>query len=369
MSALFSPITLAETTFPNRIVVSPMCQYSAPKGVASPWHIPHIGQYVISGAGLVILESTAVEQAGQITPACLGLYTEEQEAALKHLVDVCRYAGPARLGIQLGHAGRKGSCHVPWDGGHALKPNEGAWTVVGPSAIAFDDTRPVPAPLDQAGLTRLRDAFADSTQRAARAGFDVVELHCAHGYLLHSFLSPVTNMRDDDYGGSLENRMRFPLEVAAAVRAAWPKGRALGARVNATDFMDGGATLDDTIAFAKRLKALGFDYICVSSGSLVGGQSFKSFPGYLLEPSQRIRNEAGIATQTVGLIVDPKLAEGAIASGKTDMVAMARAFLDDPRWVWHAAEKLGVDMSYPPQYVHIDPRRWPAAKQRISLAS
>jgi NADPH2 dehydrogenase len=369
MSTLFSPITLAQTTFPNRIVVSPMCQYSAPNGVASGWHIPHIGQYVISGAGLVILESTAVEQVGQITPACLGLYTDEQERALKHVIDVCRDAGPARIGIQLGHSGRKGSCHAPWNGGHALKASEGAWTVLGPSPIAFDDTRPVPAPLDKAGLQRVRDAFAASTRRAARVGFDVVELHCAHGYLLHSFLSPITNKRGDQYGGSRENRMRFPLEVAAAMREAWPMDRVLGARVNASDFMDGGATLEDTAAFATGLKALGFDYVCVSSGSLIGGQTFKSFPGYLLEPSRRIREDAGIATQTVGLIVDPDLAEEAIASGKTDMVAMARAFLDDPRWVWHAAEKLDVKMSYPPQYVHIDPQRWPAAKLRIRPGS
>lgn len=369
MSALFSPITLAETTFPNRIVVSPMCQYSAPKGVASGWHIPHIGQYVISGAGLVILESTAVEQAGQITPSCLGLYTDEQEQALKHVIDVCRAAGPARIGIQLGHSGRKGSCHVPWEGGGPLKAEEGAWAVFAPSAIAFDDKRPVPQALDDAGLRRVHAAFADATQRSARIGFDVVELHCAHGYLLHSFLSPITNKRDDAYGGSRENRMRFPLEVAAAVRAAWPQGKVLGARVNATDFADGGMTLEDTIAFAKELKACGFDYVCVSSGMLFGGQSFKSFPGYLLEPSQRIRKEAGIATQTVGLIVDPKLAEDAIALGKTDMIAMARAFLDDPRWVWHAAETLGVKLDYPVQYVHIDPQRWPGAKLRIQPAS
>lgn len=369
MSTLFSPITLGKTTFANRIVVSPMCQYSAPGGIASAWHVPHIGQYVLSGAGLVILEATAVEQSGQITPDCLGLYSDRHESALAQVVDTCRALGPARLGIQLGHAGRKGSCHVPWRSGHALAADEGAWTIYGPSPIAYDDTRPVPEALDGPGLKRIRHAFADAGRRAARAGFDLVELHAAHGYLLHSFLSPLSNRRLDDYGGTAVKRMRFPLEVAAALRDAWPADRVLGARVNATDFLDGGSTLDETIAFAKELKTRGYDYVCVSSGSLVGGQAIKSFPGYLLPDTERLRREAKIATQVVGLIVDPRLAESAVASGQTDMVAMARAFLDDPRWVWHAAEILGARFDYPVQYAPADPRRWPAAKLRASAAS
>ncbi|HEV7370712.1 hypothetical protein [Arenibaculum sp.] len=222
----------------------------------------------------------------------------------------------------------------------------------------------MPEALDRAGLARVRDAFADAARRAARLGIDVVEVHAAHGYLLHSFLSPITNRRDDAYGGSLGNRLRFPLEVAAAVRDVWPAQRALGARVNSRDFIEGGGTLDDTLAFAEGLKALGYDYVCLSSGSLVGGQRFASHPGYLLPDAARVRAELGIATQAVGLIVDAQAAEDAVASGQTDLVAMARAFLDDPRWVWHAAERLGAPIEYPAQYGPAHPSRWAAATLR-----
>lgn len=368
MSALFSPITLGGMTLRNRVVVSPMCQYSAPDGAASAWHYQHLGQFVVSGAGLVMIEATAVEAAGRITPLCLGLYTDEQEAALGRVLEVCRSVGDARIGIQLAHAGRKASCDLPWQGGGALLAGEGGWTVVGPSPLAFDGTRPVPQALDRDGLGRIRDAFATSARRATRLGIDVAELHAAHGYLLHSFLSPVSNRRDDAYGGSLDNRMRFPLEVAAAVRDAWPAGRILGARVNSSDFLDGGGTLDDTIAFAAGLKAIGYDYVCVSSGSLVGGQRFPSHAGYLLPDAARLRAETGIATQAVGLIASPCLAEDVVASGQVDMVAMARAFLDDPRWVWHAAEQLGVSVDYPVQYGPAHPGRWPAAASRPRAA-
>lgn len=364
MSALFSPIALGGMTLRNRIVVSPMCQYSAPDGAAAAWHVQHLGQFVVSGAGLVMIEATAVEAAGRITPLCLGLYTDDQEAALGRVLEICRAVGDARIGIQLAHAGRKASCGLPWHGGAALAAEEGGWTTVGPSPLPYDGTRPPPQALDRAGLDRIRDAFAASTRRAARLGIDAAELHAAHGYLLHSFLSPVSNQRDDAYGGSLDNRMRFPLEVAAAVRAAWPAGRILGARVNSSDFLDGGGTLDDTIAFAAGLKAIGYDYICVSSGSLVGGQRFPSHPGYQLPDAGRLRSEVGIVTQAVGLIASPRLAENAVARGQVDMVAMARAFLDDPRWVWHAAERLGARIDYPAQYGAAHPGRWPAAAAR-----
>ncbi len=367
-SHLFSPLTLSGTTFANRIVVSPMCQYSAPGGEAAAWHLQHLGGYVISGAGLVYVEATAVEAEGRITHGCLGLYTDAQEAALARVIGACRAMrqGGARLGIQLAHAGRKASCHLPWEGGSALAAHEGAWTPVGPSAVAYDEQRPLPAELDADGLRRIRHAFGAATRRAARIGFDTVELHAAHGYLLHSFLSPVSNRRGDAYGGSLEKRMRFPLEVAAAVREAWPADRMLGVRVNARDHVEGGGTLEDTIAFVAALKRLGYDSVCVSSGSLVGGQRFASFPGYLIPDAARIRGETGMAASVVGLIVDPALAESAVASGQVDQVGLARAFLDDPRWVWHAAEKLGVPFTYPPQYLPADPRRWAAANQRTA---
>jgi NADPH2 dehydrogenase len=371
MSALFSPLALGGTRFSNRIVVAPMCQYSAPNGAASDWHLQHVGQYAISGAGLVIVEATAVEAAGRITPLCLSLYTDAQESALARVLEVCRSVGDARIGIQLAHAGRKASCHPPWiDGGSPLRAGEGAWDPVGPSAIPYDGTHPVvPQALDDAGLARICRAFADATRRAARIGFDVVELHAAHGYLLHSFLSPLANVRTDAYGGSASKRMRFPLEVAAAVRDAWPAQRCLGARVNACDFLDGGGTPEDAIAFARALKSLGYNYICVSRGSLVGGQKFDPVPGYMLPYAARLRAEVGIATQAPGMIVDPALAESAVASGQIDMVAMARAFLDDPRWVWRAAEQLGVAIDYPAQYVPAHPRFWPAAKPRERAVS
>jgi NADPH2 dehydrogenase len=369
MSALFSSIRLAGTTFRNRIVVSPMCQYSAPQGRASAWHMQHLGQYAISGAGLVIIEATAVEAAGRITPLCLSLYDDAQEAALDRVLAVCRASGDARFGIQLAHAGRKGSCHPPWDGGGPLRPVEGAWQTCAPSAIPYDEGRPVPTALDRDGLLRIRDAFVDAAMRADRLDIDVVELHAAHGYLLHSFVSPITNRREDEYGGTLANRLRFPLEVAAALRSAWPAHRVLGARVNASDHAPHGATIEETIVFAKELKALGYDYVCVSSGSLFGGQRLVAAPGYLLPDAARVRREAAIATQVVGMIVDPHAAERAIAAGEADMVAMARAFLDDPRWVWHAATALGVDIDYPPQYSPAHPSRWSAAKIRAEATA
>lgn len=369
MSALFSPFKLAETTFDNRIVVSPMCQYSAPEGCASLWHMSHLGQYAMSGAGLALIEATGVTPDGRITPTCLALYNDAQEEALARTLEVVRAAGPARIGIQLGHAGRKASCHAPWiDGGRALKENEGAWQVVGASPIAYDDTRPVPQALDRAGMQRIAEGFANAARRAARLGLDVVELHAAHGYLIHTFLSPLTNHREDEYGGSLDNRMRFPLEVAQAMRDAWPRERALGARINAGDFLAGGASVEDAIAFARALKQIGFDYVCASCGSMVGGQRFSSYPGYLLAHAGRIRREANIATQGVGFIVDPQMAERAVQSGDADMITLARAFLDDPRWVWHAADALGVDISRPPQYASVNPRRWSAAALRAAAS-
>lgn len=363
-STLFSPVTLSGVTFPNRVVISPMCQYSAPEGAASDWHMAHLGQFAMSRAGLLLLEATAVEPAGRISPLCLALYSDAQEAALARVVTMLRYAGGEMpLGIQLGHAGRKGSCHMPWDGGHGLTAEEGGWPIVGPSALPYDDRRAVPDALDEAGMERIVAAFVDAARRADRIGFDVVEYHCAHGYLLHSFLSARSNRRQDGYGGSLENRMRFPLAVARRLREAWPARKALGARLDAEDATDA-ISLAETIAYARELKAIGFDYVCLSRGSLSGDQKIVSWPGYLLPLAATLRKATGMVTQAVGLIVDPRMAEDAVASGQVDMVALARGFLDDPRWVWHAAEALGAELAYPPQYRGADPSLWKGATLR-----
>ena len=362
-SQLFSPITLGGITLGNRVTVSPMCQYNADDGSASDWHMVHLGQFALSGAGMVMIEATGVEAAGRITPGCLGLYSDANEAALARVIGVFKNVGNMPIGIQLAHAGRKGSSHLPWNGGKGLKAGEGAWTTVSSSAVPYSDSHPAPVPLDRAGLERVRDAFVVAAQRADRIGLDAVELHAAHGYLLHQFISPIVNERTDEYGGALENRLRFPLEVAAALRGAWPKGKILGARVNATDMVDGGAGIEDAIAFVEGLKKIGYDYVCVSVGSLVGGQAFKAGPGYLLPYAKQVR-ETGMVTQGVGMIVDPQLAEDAIATGRADMVTIARAFLDDPRWIFHAAEQLGVDLPYPPEYRGASPAVWQGKHHR-----
>jgi len=252
--------------------------------------------------------------------------------------------------------------HRPWDGGHALKPEEGAYQTFAPSAMPFDEGWHTPKALDRAGLDRIRDAFAASARRAARLGLEVAELHAAHGYLLHEFFSPLSNRREDAYGGDLEGRMRFPLEVAAAVRAVWPKSRALGARISGSDWFEGGAGVEDAVVFARHLKSLGFDYVCVSSGGITPKAQIKIGPGYQVPFATRVRREAGIATRAVGMIVDPAQAEAIITSGEADMVALARGFLDDPRWGWHAADAIGAEIAYVPQYARVQPKTWPGAR-------
>lgn len=367
MSRLFSPITLAGTALQNRVVVSPMCQYHAVDGSATDWHMVHLGQFALSSAGMVLIESTGVERTGRITPGCLGLYSDENERALARVVSTFKAVGRMPIGIQLGHAGRKGSSHLPWEGGHGRLAGEGAWSVVSSSAVAYDDRHPAPEPLDEAGMNRIEAAFVDAARRANRIGLGAVELHAAHGYLLHQFVTPLVNRRTDQYGGSRENRLRFPLRVAAALRAVWPGDKVLGARINGPDGLPGGATIDDTIAFARGLKALGYDYVCVSVGSLAGGQRFEAVPGYLLPYAEAVRRATGMTTMGVGMIVDPFLAEEAVATGKADMIAIARGFLDDPRWVWHAAERLGEKMPFPPEYRGADPAVWQGAPYRPLL--
>jgi 2,4-dienoyl-CoA reductase-like NADH-dependent reductase (Old Yellow Enzyme family) len=361
-SALFTPLALRGVAVPNRIVVSPMAQYSAVDGCASDWHLAHLGHLSYSGAGLLMTEATAVEPIGRGSLHCPGLYGEPQEQAFKRVVEFCRQFGSARLGVQLWHAGRKGSIRPPWAGRGPLPAAEGGWEVVAPSPIAFDANSPVPRALDEAGMKRVRDAFRSAAQRAVRAGFDVMELHSAHGYLLHQFLSPLSNQRNDAYGGDAQRRMRFPLEVAAAVRAVLPHDRVLGARINACDWAEGGFDLEDAVAYAGALKEVGCDYVCVSSGGLVATQKITVGPGYQVPFAEAIRKRTGIATRAVGMITHVAQAEEIVRSGQADMVALGRAMLDNPRWGWHAAEQLGATPAHPPQYERCGAGVWPGAK-------
>ncbi len=359
-SALFQPISLRGLTLPNRIIVSPMCQYSAENGSATDWHIVHLGSLALSGAGLLIVEATGVEPRGRITHGCLGLWSDENEAALARVLSVCRRYGTTPIGIQLGHAGRKASVHPPQAGGKPLGSDEGAWTTVAPSAIPFDAGWHTPEPLDRAGMDAVIAAFVQAVERCARLGFDLIELHCAHGYLLSEFLSPLANRRTDEYGGDLKGRMRFPLEVFEACRAVWPADRPMGVRCNGSDWDPQGLTPDDAVAFAKALKDLGCDFVDVSSGGNVNAR-IPLGPGYQVPFAARVKAEADIATMAVGMIRDPHLAEEIVASSKADMVALARGFLYEPRWVWRAAEELGAEATYPPQYARAAPARWPQA--------
>ena len=361
-SSLFTPITLRSLTLSNRVVISPMCQYSAEDGNANDWHLQHYGHLSVSGAGLMMLEATAVTPEGRITRGCLGLYGDDNERSLARVIAACRRFGNTRMGIQLAHAGRKGSAHRPWEGGRALGAQEGAWETVAPSAIAYGEHWPVPRAMGRDDLERIKQAFVTAAGRAARLSLDVVELHAAHGYLLHQFLSPLANRRDDEYGGSAENRMRYPLEIARAVRAVWPADRPMGARISGSDWIEGGLTVEDAVDFARALRELGCDYVCVSSGGLAPQARIPVGPGYQVAFAARIKAEVGIATRTVGMIVRPKQAEEIIASGQADMVAIGRALLDNPRWVWHAAQALGTEVAYPPQYERSRATLWPGAR-------
>ena len=365
-SALFSPLRLADLNLANRIVVSPMCQYSANDGVASDWHMTHLGMLANSGAGLLVVESTHVERSGRITHGCLGLYSDACEAALARIVGHCRRIGSAKLALQLSHAGRKASSQRPWEGGKALPAGEDPWPTIAPSAIPFGAGWHMPRAMTEDDMARVRGAFVDAAKRAVRIGFDAVELHLAHGYLLHGFVSPISNTRNDAWGGSLEGRMRFPLEVARAVRAVVPRGMPLGARFTGSDWLDGGLTAADAVVVAKALKDAGLDYVDVSSGgvSTHGQASVPTKPGYNVPLAEQIRREAGLPTRVVGLIVSPKQAEAIVGERRADMVALGRAFLDDPHWAWHAAQALGGEVTHPPQYQRAGPALWPGAKFR-----
>ncbi len=354
-SKLFAPIALRGLELANRIVVSPMCQYTAQDGTVGDWHLMHLGQFAVSGAGLVFVEATGVEPEGRITPGCVGLYSDENEAGLARVVRFCRSYGNARLGLQLAHAGRKASSEVPWRGGRPLAADDGGWQTVAPSALPYTPGGPEPTALDGEGLARIKGAFVQAAERALRLDFDLIEIHAAHGYLLHQFLSPLSNRREDAYGGSLENRMRFPLEVFEAVRGAWPEDRPLGIRISASDWIEGGWDLAGSIALALALKERGCDFIDVSSGGLAPAQAVEAGPGYQTGFAAEVKRLSGLTTIAVGLVTEPRQAETIVRSGQADLVALARMMLFNPRWPWHAAEALGARADFPPQYQRSHP--------------
>jgi len=356
-SVLFSPFTLRQLTLANRIVVSPMCQYSAVDGCATDWHIVHWGQLLQSNAGMFTIEATAVSAPGRITHGCLGLYDDACESALGERLAIARRAAPPMpVAIQLAHAGRKGSSQVPWEGGQLLARDQGGWTPLAPSPLAHLDSEPPPGTLDSAGIAQIKREFVAATARASRLAIDAIELHMAHGYLLHQFLSPLSNQRSDAYGGSFDNRARLPLEVFAAVRDAWPQDKPLGVRISATDWVDGGWTIDDSIELARRLHAAGCDWIDTSSGGISARQKIALGPGYQVHLARAIRRATSMPTMAVGLITDAAQAEAIVAAHDADLVAMARALLWDPRWPWHAAATLGAQVQAPPQYWRSAPR-------------
>ena len=359
MSALFQPLQIGNLTLDNRIVVAPMCQYSVTDGSAGDWHGVHLGHLAISGAGLLIVEATAVLPDARITPGDLGLYSDDNEAALAKVLAIVRAISPIKVGMQLAHAGRKASSRAPWDGGQQIPLSEpGSWQAVAPSAVPHSPGEEPPHALDAAGMARIRDAFAIAAKRAARLGIDALEIHAAHGYLLHQFLSPIANHRTDEYGGSLANRMRFPLEVFDAVRAAFPADKPVWARLSATDWVPGGWDIDGAVEFTKALKAHGADAIHVSSGGVSPQQKIALGAGYQVPYAQRIKAEVGLPTIAVGLITEPEQAETIVATGEADAIALARAILYDPRWPWHAAARLGAQVKAPRQYWRSQPREY-----------
>lgn len=355
MIQLFAPAKLRGVTLANRVLVSPMCQYSAINGCATPWHMIHLGAMALSGAGLLCLEATSVEAAGRISPRDLGLWNDATEAALAPVLEAIRRHSKIVVTMQLSHAGRKASCETPWSGGANIPVAKGGWITQAPSALPFKDSDTTPHALDAAGLQRIRDAFVASAQRAMRLGIDGIELHSAHGYLLHQFLSPISNQRTDAYGGSLDNRMRFPLEVFDAVRAVVPTDKPVGVRISATDWIENGWDIEQSIAYVAQLQKRKVDWITASSAGISPAQKIVVGPGYQVPFAEAIKQATGVATAAVGLITDAQQAEDIIASGKADFVALARGMLYDPRWAWHAAAQLGAKVDAPPQYWRAPP--------------
>ena len=355
MVKLFEPLALRGVTLKNRIVVSPMCQYSAEDGFANDWHLVHLGSRAVGGAGLIIQEATAVSPEGRISPEDLGIWKDEHLPMLRRINDFIMAQGSVP-GIQLAHAGRKASTYRPWTGDGVVPANAGGWPVVGPSDTAFTDDYPQPEVLDAAGIQKVIADFRAAAGRALAAGYQVVELHAAHGYLLHEFLSPLSNQRTDEYGGSFENRIRLLLEVVAATREVWPDELPLLVRLSATDWTEGGWNADETVQLAAILKTRGVDLIDCSTGGNVPQAPIPVGPGYQVQFAERIKAEAGILTGAVGLITTPAEAEAILASGQADVVLLAREFLREPYFALTAAQDLGVDVPWPAQYERAKPR-------------
>ena len=373
-SLLFSPLQLAGVTFANRVFVSPMCEYSSEDGFSNDWHLVHLGSRAVGGAGLVFTEAAAVLPEGRITPEDLGIWKDEHIAGLKRIVEFGHSQG-AHMAVQIAHAGRKASMARPWAPEQRyLNPDEGGWNnVMAPSAVPFDTTYGRPQALDLAGLQVITRAFARAAERALEAGFDLLEIHSAHGYLLHEFLSPLSNRRTDEYGGSFENRIRLLVEVVDAVRAVWPEELPLLVRISATDWAEGGWDIDQSVALAKVLKQHKVDMVDVSSGGMVPNAVMPIGPGYQTPFAERIRREAQIPTGTVGMITDAHQAEHILRTGQADVVLLARELLRDPYWPLHAAKQLGDAVSWPPQYLRAAPqgsteRTAVAATEALSLA-
>ena len=357
---LFSPFRVGGLELANRIVIAPMCQYSAEDGCMTDWHVLHLGHLALSGAGLLTIEATAVVPEGRITYADVGLYSDASESAMARVLESVRRWSDMPIAIQLAHAGRKASSEVPWKGGAQIPPDHArGWQTVAPSAVPFDARQNAPAALDRQGLKAVRDAFAAAAKRAARLDLAAVQLHCAHGYLLHEFLSPLSNRRDDEYGGSLENRMRFPLEVFEAVRDAFPSERPVSMRVSGTDWVEDGWTIEETVAFSQALEARGCSAIHVSGGGLSPAQRIPIGPSYQVPLARAVKAAVRIPVIAVGLITDFDQAEAIVGTGDADLVALARAILYDPRWPWHAAAHFGAQVNGPPQYFRSQPRQFP----------
>ncbi len=359
-SKLFEPLAIGGLRLANRIVIAPMCQYSAVDGCMTDWHLVHLGQLALSGAGLLTIEATAVLPEGRISHADVGLWDDATEAAMGDVLQGIRRWSAMPVAIQLAHAGRKASTEVPWHGGAQIAPGaHNGWQTVAPSALPFKHGEHAPMALDRAGMDAIREAFAQAAVRSARLGIDAVQIHAAHGYLLHQFLSPLSNRREDAYGGSLENRMRFPLEVFEAVRAAFPSERPVSVRLSGTDWVAGGWDIEQTVAFARALEARGCGAIHVSSGGLDPRQDIPVGPGYQVPLARAVKQAVGVPVVAVGLITDFDHAEAIVATGDADLVALARGMLYDPRWPWHAAAHLGASVAAPPQYLRSQPRQFP----------
>lgn len=357
MAKLFEPITLGDLTLSNRIVIAPMCQYSAEDGRMTDWHAIHLGNLAQSGAALLTIEATAVSPEGRISWGDVGLWDDATEAAMGKVLETVRRWSPMPIAIQLAHAGRKASTHKPWDGGAQIAPDApNGWQTLSSSDLPFEAHEHPPVALDKAGLARIRDAFADAARRSARLGIDAVQIHAAHGYLLHQFLSPLSNHRTDEYGGSLENRMRFPLEVFDAVRAAFPPQKPVTVRLSGTDWVEGGWDIAQTAAFSQALEARGAAAIHVSSGGLSPAQQIAVGPNYQVPLARAVKQAVTIPVVAVGLITEPEQAEAIVATGDADIVAIARTVTYDPRWPWHAAAALGAKVAVAPQYLRSEPR-------------